>query len=105
MKPNHVKDTNGAELPVRWQDTIKALVMASILLEDYPDDMKPIFTLVNPNTGIEAKCNQLCYNLCNWLTGPHPLTHRGERFTMAQWHQIRNVVNVCWPDVYYSIID
>lgn len=105
MKPKDLLDTNGQSLPKRWQDTLAALVMANVLLEDYPDDMQPEYTLLNPNTKVEAKCNQLCYNLCNWITAPNPLKHRGEQFTMGQWNQARNIVNVCWPDVYYSIID
>lgn len=101
MKPQNIADQQGKPLPKSFQTTLRKLVRVGILKEEY-DSAQKTETLYNMCSGAQTICSPLCGDLCAWITRENPIEYP---FTRSDWDNARYTVNVCWPEVYYAIID
>tara|TARA_R110000868_G_scaffold160977_6_gene390832 strand:- start:2 stop:385 length:384 start_codon:yes stop_codon:yes gene_type:complete len=113
MRPQELRDSEGKPLCKSFQNTITKLVQAGKLsaevdnkttaYDDYQEIVDdPHYVLVNPFSGKQRQVYAMCYDICKWITSSNPVV---KPFTQSDWDNARYIVNVCWPEVYYAIVD
>jgi hypothetical protein len=100
MSPQDLLTANGKPLPVSQKKTLGRLVEMGLLALDYSDQRETI-THRNPFSGVEVKLSALASAIADVILTVNITSQIGLR----DWDNLRMTFRLCWPEVYYKLVD